>query len=737
MKIFWVLIFLLVAQLRLWAASGANPLNVLFIAVDDLKPTLGCYGDTLVYSPHIDSLASRGTVFWNNYCQQAVCAPSRASLLTGWRPDRTQVWDLKTLIRDKNPDVVTLPEYFKEHGYETAAVGKVFDPRSVDKEHDAVSWTLPYRPAYGNRWLTATQKVSTEIDDAPDSAFVDGHILAESLDLMNILAKKNKPFFLAVGFKKPHLPFVAPKRDWDRYPREKMPLAPFQQHSANAPAFAFQPGWELRSYVDIPKEGRLPDEKQRELVNGYYACATFIDRQVGRLLRHLQELNLAENTIVVLWGDHGWHLGDHLIWCKHTNFEQATRAPLIFSVPGLKGGQVARTLSEFVDVFPTLCDLTGLPVPEGLDGVSLVPALRDTSVRVKTYAVSQYHRTSAGQKLEGYAIRTERYRYVEWLRQDIRETEEYDPKNCVATELYDYQIDPLETVSRASFPEYRSVVENLRGILKAYFAEQRVKIQVPVGENFLRNPGFESGTANWTAKQCLPVVVDSPVHSGQHALRLTGRQKDFAGVFQNVTSSMQRSGPGRYAVTGYFRAVGSESVLGKIKIRVTASGSTHYFGAVDTISAVQWRAISDTLDLTWDGTLEEADFFVQTANGYTGNFFVDDLSLSFVENAAGVSEERAGSRAPTGFFLQNFPNPFNPATTIFYTLARPGRVRLVIYNSRGQKVRVLQVRKQGAGSHSVSWDGKSRSGSEVPSGIYFCRLEVNHRSLTRKMLLLR
>ncbi|HHM23662.1 MAG TPA: sulfatase [Bacteroidetes bacterium] len=483
MKILLMILFLLVAQVRVWAATGLKPMNVLFIVVDDLKPTLGCYGDTLVYSPNIDSLASQGTLFYNNYCQQAVCAPSRASLLTGLRPDRTQVWDLRehASLRANHPDVLTLPQYFRQHGYETAAVGKVFDPRSVDKGHDRASWSLPYRPARGDRWLHSKKKVSTEMDDAPDSAFIDGHILADGLDLLNQLSRQKKPFFLAVGFKKPHLPFVAPKRDWELYPRDKIPLAPFQRHSANAPEFAFQPGWELRHYVDIPKEGRIPDDKQRELINGYYACVTHVDRLIGRLLRRLHELDLDRNTVVVLWGDHGWHLGDHLIWCKHTNFEQATRAPLIFAAPGYPKGQVAKTICEFVDVFPTLCELTGLPVPENLDGISLVPAMRDPSVSLKEYAVSQFHRNPKGMKLEGYAIRTKRYRYVEWLNQDIRLTQDYDEANVVANELYDYQTDPLETVSLAPLPEYKDLVARFRGILKRYFEEEKRKMEAETG----------------------------------------------------------------------------------------------------------------------------------------------------------------------------------------------------------------------------------------------------------------
>ena len=447
--------------------------NILFIAVDDLKPMLGCYGDSTVISPHIDSLATQGTVFEMAYCQQAVSAPSRASLLTGWRPDKTQVWDLKTLIRDKNPDVVTLPQFFKENGYETAAVGKVFDPRSVDAGHDSLSWSVPYVKVSASRWIYATDKVSTECADAPESRFVDGRIEARGIQLLDDLSHKDKPFFLAVGFKKPHLPFVAPKTYWDLYQRNQFSPWPFQDHSKYAPDFAFQPGWELRNnYVDIPKEGVIPIDKQLELIHGYHACVSFIDVQVGKLLDELQKLNLQDSTIVVLWGDHGWHLGDHAMWAKHTNFEQATRAPLIISVPDMPKKQKTRAPVEFVDIYPTLCDLTGLPIPDGLAGVSLKPVLQDTAARVKDFVVSQYHRTAPGNiKVEGYALRNERYRYVEWLK-NYKTTRVYADSDIVARELYDYQTDPLETVSVVDSAAYQDVAQSLHEQLKNFLIAQ-------------------------------------------------------------------------------------------------------------------------------------------------------------------------------------------------------------------------------------------------------------------------
>jgi len=375
--------------------QAAERPNVLFIAVDDLKPLLGCYGDLQVKSPNIDRLASRGTVFMNAHCQQAVCGPSRASLLTGVGPDTTKVWDLKTLIRKALPDVVMLPQYFKQNGYTVVGMGKIFDPRSVDngKDMDKASWTEYLHPeckadeSFGclnpaylkhlaavkdklektkgyNKKLKIAGRPYCDMADVEDTAYFDGAMAETAVKTLADLAQKKHPFFLAVGFKKPHLSFNAPKKYWDLYNREDLKLAEYIDMPKGAPAYAFQPGWELRSYSGVPRKGRLPEPIQRELIHGYYACVSYIDAQVGKLLDALDAAGVADNTVIVLWGDHGWHLGDHSIWCKHTNYEQATRAPLIFVDP-VAGRSGNRTDSpvNFVDIYPTLCKLAGLPNP--------------------------------------------------------------------------------------------------------------------------------------------------------------------------------------------------------------------------------------------------------------------------------------------------------------------------------------------------------------------------------------
>ena len=459
--------------------QDTKPKNILFIAVDDLKPQLGCYGHDYIKSPNIDKLASQGYVFENNHCQQAVCAPSRASLLTGKRPDYTKVWDLKTLIRDKNPDIVTMPQYFKQMGYQTAAVGKVFDFRSVDKLADSISWTYKYddfkhNSPIGHEYVNETERVSYEITNVPDSLTADGEVVRRSNAYLRKFAKGDKPFFLAVGFYKPHLPFVAPKKYWDLYDINDIELPDWQKDPEGAPAYATQPSWELRhGYVDVSEDYdvKIPVDKQKKLIQGYYACVSFIDQQVGNVLAELDRLGLRENTVIVLWGDHGYHLGDHDMFCKHTNYEQATHAPLIFSAGKNRIG-ASQSPTEFVDVFPTLCELSGVKTPEHLDGLSLVPVMEGKVTKVKDYAVSQFPRD--GDKM-GYAFRDERYRYVIWMKNNFTSEQQFKESLIADEELYDYVKDPEEKKNLAFESEYAPVKAKLRSQAKAFFNKHEIQ----------------------------------------------------------------------------------------------------------------------------------------------------------------------------------------------------------------------------------------------------------------------
>jgi arylsulfatase A-like enzyme len=439
----------------LWAERP----NVLFIAIDDLNPSIGIYGAMEVATPHMDRLGASGTTFLNAACQFPVCGPSRASLLTGLRPEATGVLDLKTKMRDVHPDILTLPQYFKQSGYTTAAVGKIFDARCVDsrRQGDAISWTIPYNEnpnPFGVTAISEGKRVTQSID-APDEAFIDGRIGRRGVELLGELSAGDSPFFLAVGFKKPHLPFVAPKRFWDQYDPAKILLATFQAETAGNSGFGYWNSNEIRTYEGVPKEGPLDPDFQRHLIHGYYACTSWVDEWVGRLTDELAKQGLAENTIVVLWGDHGWHLGDHGLWGKHTVFESAIRAPLIIVDPRLKSGGATAAPVEFTDVFPTLCELAGLPRPSPLQGVSLRAAL--TSPEARPRAASIAYRKSKG--AAGYSVRTERYRYIEWI--DLKTAE------LVGQDLFDFELDPEGKRNWVDDPGHFDAVAMMQGHLHA------------------------------------------------------------------------------------------------------------------------------------------------------------------------------------------------------------------------------------------------------------------------------
>lgn len=432
--------------------AGAQP-NVLFIAIDDCKPVFGCYGDGFAQTPNIDKLAERGTVFLNNHCQWAVCGPSRASLMTSMMPETTGVMGFKQM-RAIVPDLVTLPQHFKNSGYETAATGKIFDYRCVEGGHktdDPLSWSIPYQEGYKGNPYKAPGKVSNEASTNDESEHGDRQICDNGIALISQLAQGDKPFFLGVGFKKPHLPFIAPKPYWDLYDRKKVELAGFQLKPKGGTPAAWDDSKELRGHKDIPDAGVIPEDKQAELIHGYYACVSFIDSLVGRLMANLETLGLADNTIVVIWGDHGFHLGDHGKWAKHTNMEQAARSPLIISM-GQGAGSMERGAKTslptgFIDIYPTLCELAGLDIPKQVEGKSLVPLLKDSKAKVRNGAMSLMRRDG----MMGYAYRTERYRYIEWFKQG----------KVVSRDLYDYETDPLETVNLAVDERSKPLLETL------------------------------------------------------------------------------------------------------------------------------------------------------------------------------------------------------------------------------------------------------------------------------------
>ncbi|MDB4765502.1 MAG: sulfatase [Akkermansiaceae bacterium] len=433
-------------------------LNVLFIAVDDLRPELNCYGNDKVHSPNIDALAARGTLFERAYCQVAVCGASRASLMTGLRPETTRCWNFKTPMREKNPDALSMPQHFKAQGYQALSMGKIYHAHNDDFPQ---GWSEEPLRGLGKQYASpagiAAQKEARRVEketgvrtngpsienggDVSDDIYNDGGVAKAAVARMQKLAASKEPFFLAVGFSKPHLPFNAPGKYWDLYDRSKINV-PSRDKVINGLPYDGSTWGELKNYSDISLDAKvLDDAKTRELIHGYRASVSYMDAQVGRLIKALDDTGLAKNTVIVLWGDHGYYLGDYGEWCKHTTYEVAAKVPLIISAPGLPKNQRTKAPTELVDLFPTLCDLTGNPIPENLQGLSLKRLLNDPAANWKAGAFSQYFKNKKGTgKVLGTSLRTDRYRYTEWRKNDQKGKVE-------DITLIDFQGDPNKNVA--------------------------------------------------------------------------------------------------------------------------------------------------------------------------------------------------------------------------------------------------------------------------------------------------
>ncbi|HIJ53587.1 MAG TPA: sulfatase [Planctomycetes bacterium] len=438
--------------------GGDKKPNVLFIAVDDLRPQLGCYGHKQMRSPNIDRLASEGVLFRRSYCKVPVCGASRASLLTGVRPTRDRFISYNVWAEKDLPGALTLPKHFRNNGYHTISNGKVFHHSSDCRD----SWSeAPWRPKgpWQNYLLDKSKKLTRknqrgkgpafESADVTDNAYFDGMIADKGISDVRRMKKNDKPFFLALGFFKPHLPFNAPKRYWDLYKREKIDLADNPFRPKGAPDAALHNWGELRAYEGIPKKGRLPNGLARTLIHGYYACVSYTDAQIGRVLAELDRLGLRRNTIVVLWGDHGWNLGEHGLWCKHCNFETSLHSPLIVTAPGIKPGLETNALTEYLDIFPSLSEMCNLPLPAHLQGKSFAPLMKKPNRLWKKAVFSRY--------FNGDSVKTDRYRYTEWRRKDGK---------VYARMLYDHSTDPHENVNISELPPNKEVVEKLSKMLR-------------------------------------------------------------------------------------------------------------------------------------------------------------------------------------------------------------------------------------------------------------------------------
>lgn len=488
--------------------------NILFIAVDDLRPEIGAYGSNIAVTPNIDKLAGEGLLFTRAYCQQAICSPSRASLMTGARPETTRISENYTYFRDVLPDVITLPQHFRNNGYETVYSGKIYHGKFTDEE---LSWSrqltgidLP-KPNYpGGYVLEENQQIfknnqaairekygegatshyalgrgpAFEKADVPDHAYPDGYNTEAAIATMQeMVADGNKPFFLGLGFKLPHLDWNAPKKYWDLYDPAAIPMAEHTESPEQGAAMGLHASFELRVRDGIPKSGPIDGELARTLKHAYLASVSYVDAQIGKMLAALEAAGVRENTIIILWSDHGWHLGDMGIWGKATNYEIATRVPLMIWTPDMPDatrGRQSDALVELVDMYPTLSELAGLELPEHLEGQSFVPLLHDPDREWKQAAFSQYPNpalrewaanpltpsmretyfgplieaveskiiTQQGEKwdrplfendLMGYTMRTDRYRLVLWKD---RTQPDREP---LFVEVYDHQADPSET----------------------------------------------------------------------------------------------------------------------------------------------------------------------------------------------------------------------------------------------------------------------------------------------------
>ncbi len=470
-----------------WCQTLERP-NVLMILIDDLKPTLGCYGDEQAKTPNIDRLASLGMRFDKAYCNQAVCAPSRFTLMLGSHSTSTGLYGLGSQLRAVLPDAVTLPQYFAAYGYRTESLGKVFhvghgnqgDPPSFSVPHFSDKVIEYLAPASTGGELTREEALFSnqrlnqisslprgaafESPQANDEDYADGRVALETIQRLRAAKERRErdgtPFFIVAGFVRPHLPFSVPKKYWDLHDPNALALPADDELPQDAPRVAGKRGGEIAAYQPVPVDtsSAFSDDLKRQLVHGYYASTSYADAQVGKVIDEFAKLQLDQNTILVFWSDHGFHLGDHGIWTKHTNYEQANRIPLIIAAPGVtRAGAVTEQLAESVDLYPTLVELAGLPaakVPQAIDGVSLVPVLREPEHRVREHAFHAFPKEKLGR-----AIRTSRYRLVEWKKPAA------GPESA-EIELYDYQVDAAETKNLAS--ELPAVVAELRAILATY-----------------------------------------------------------------------------------------------------------------------------------------------------------------------------------------------------------------------------------------------------------------------------
>ena len=634
-------------------ADAQGQYNVLFMIVDDLRPQLGCYGHPEMHTPNIDALAQRGTLFNRAYCQFPLCNPSRASIFTGLRPKTTGVLNNSADLQQTLPGAVTLQQYFHEHGYHTHSFGKTTHAR--DNSGKGLSWKAL---------------------DVADDELSDGETAKHTAEvLMDI---KDKQFFLTVGFNKPHLPFYAPRRYYELYNTDAFTLPPTSNYPKDSPFVARNNLDGLRLYQDISLP--ISSKKTIELIHAYAASTSYMDAQVGHILRQLDSLGLAERTIIVLCGDHGFHLGDHGTWRKNTLFEVSLRSPLIVSVPGQTHPNTKTdALVELIDIYPTLCDACQLPIPSQLEGLSLRSVIEQPNRSWKTATFSSLERN----RFIGNSMRTERYRYTEWR---IR----IGPLNqCrdLCKELYDYQADPDETVNVANLPENAELVKLLSAQLRR--ARWGKYEQTPVPQTLPWDIN-DDGVVNI---QDLILVANSFGVEAPEYPKIDVNKDGIVNILDLIL------------VAAHFGESNSPNApLSRPNIR------PEHFGIIE-----KW--------------LTEAHLS-------------DDGSEVFQRGLANLERLLNSVIPEKTALLPNYPNPFNPETWIPYDLAQDADIYIHIYNVKGESIRQLSLGFQTAGtyrtpSRAAYWDGRNAAGESVASGIYFYTLQARQFKTTRQMVILK
>ncbi len=654
-------------------ANAAGQYNVLFIAVDDLRPMLGCYGHTEMRTPNIDKLAQRGTLFNRAYCQFPVCNPSRASVLTGLRPNTTGVHDNPTDFREVLPGVITLPQHFKTYGYHTRSVGKVAHGDAAWK--DDLSWSAPiWRQQW--KYIDKTMSPSWQALDVADDELEDGKIANAAIEVLTEIKDLN--FFLAVGFNKPHLPFYAPTKYFDLYTIQDFTAPSDTSLPRNAPAIAENPKG-MKAYQDITKFPPFSEEKTLELTRAYAANISYVDALIGRVLDQLDVLGLTENTVIVFWGDHGFHLGEHGLWRKNTLFEDSVRSPLIISIPGQTHRNVSTdALVELVDIYPTLCDACQLPILTELEGITMLPAIEEPTQPWKTAAFSQLKRGTVERgTVDGYTMRTDRYRYTEWGDSG---------KNGI--ELYDYQENPNETINIAEDPENKELVTDLSEQLQA----------------------------GWIG--ALPDMYDH-----NYVPRTLPWDINNDGVID--ISDLE-------IISNRFGEVNSEHPKvdvnrdGRVDILDLLIVAAHFTESGET-------AASPTSISLLSEYVERVEAWLVEANKINVSSPILRRGIATLETLVKIAIPR------NTVLLPNYPNPFNPETWIPYDLGEDTDVHIHIYNLKGVSIRQLSLGFQTAGtyrtqSRAAHWDGRNSVGELVGSGVYFYTLNAGNVKVTRKMI---